>query len=980
MSLQVRNQTSGILERVAGFNDTDSILSPSSQNPISNRAVYAALAQKIDKTVNDLINYYDKSQVYSKPEVRALIGSINTLTIEVVAALPTQDISTTTIYFVGPAAGTNTYDEYVYVNNAWVKIGDTQIDLSDYVTSTALTTALQSYYTKSETDALFNDYYDKDDVDDLLDLKQDELNFDNEPIAGSQNPVTSAGIKTALDNILISGNGGSIIKVHHTAGAAAQGDRVTASKGTYSVSSTFDISGDAIIIGFGEIGEVTITATNGSETGTKVINIPSFSNYSTTVGYGLDYKSWLIAGGMNPSSYSSLDEVLADEEAVRRLMTIHASVDYLATAISESDEMLLTIINNDICAKWINLRDYALNTLSASTIIKNMMDAADKYGYGEWALMPQVPTMTSNIAPYGVAFSSDNFNSNYYAYFAFNGSTSNYWASGDAKTGFKYVGYLLPENVIVKQIKITMGTVRTLGVTKWTIQGSNNTTTGLDGTWTDLHEFEGTDEQTFTDLVVNIDNSTSYKAYRVGANVPGGSNNFYIYIKNLQFYVYTPKGNIPLMTSNTTPYGQAIASSEYSSTYTAFNAFNNDFSGQNAWRSTTSDTQRYIAYKFVRPVCLKALKWLGSLHSGDYFFDVDAYIEYSRNGTEWTAVDTIAMAGANGKKFNFDNINTNIYALYWRIRLSNYNRGADATNRSNCCFQYLQFYGKEMKVSVPKMTSNTAPYGVALGYPAAYSSSYDYYKAYDNDPSTHAAYINGATEGYFGYGFPQPVIIKQVILYNNNGATRPTYIMYSDDGTNWIPCSETVNHVTATYLTLDTNDNVGEHRYWAVHIVNSSNANTGSIDFFGFDYTEYEWDTNYPRYYLYDHGLELETFNIKTGIGSKNPNSMYLANNGATYGFINTKLINVTNYNYAIIKTNYYLNTSNYHPCVGIFSEVLDTYSSSKRLAMTSCVSSTSYFNYINIASISSSVSVGPYAEGTASASSYMNIEEIWLE
>jgi len=383
MSLQVRNQTSGALERVAGFNDTDSILSPSSQNPISNRAVYAALAQKIDKTVTDLINYYDKSQTYSKPEVRALIGAINTLTIEVVSTLPTQDISTTTIYFVGPAAGTNNYDEYVYVGGSWVQIGDTTIDLSAYVTSTALTTVLQDYYTKSQTDALFDDYYDKDETDDLLDLKQDELTFDTQPIAGSQNPVTSAGIKTALDNILISGNGGSIIKVHHTAGAAAAGNTVTASKGSYSVSSTFDVSGDAIIIGFGEIGEVTITATNGSEVGITTINIPCFSSYSATLGYGLDYVSWLTAANINPSYYASLDEVLADEEAVRKLMTVHASVDYLATADTPDDEMALIVLNNNICAKWINLRDYAMDTLSANTYLSDMMDDTGKYGYGE---------------------------------------------------------------------------------------------------------------------------------------------------------------------------------------------------------------------------------------------------------------------------------------------------------------------------------------------------------------------------------------------------------------------------------------------------------------------------------------------------------------------------------------------------------------------------------------------------------------------
>ena len=199
MSLQLRNPSSGVLEKAAGYNDTDLILSPDSMNPIASKTVYNALAQKVEKTVDDLVNYYTTAQTYNKQQVRELIGAINTLTISVVASLPTSDISSTTIYFVGPAAGTNTYDEYVYVNNSWVKIGDTQIDLTQYVTSASLTTALQSYYTKTAVDALLGNYYTKTEADTALNAKQDNLTFDETPTANSANPVKSGGVKAALD-------------------------------------------------------------------------------------------------------------------------------------------------------------------------------------------------------------------------------------------------------------------------------------------------------------------------------------------------------------------------------------------------------------------------------------------------------------------------------------------------------------------------------------------------------------------------------------------------------------------------------------------------------------------------------------------------------------------------------------------------------------------------------------------------------------
>lgn len=90
----------------------------------------------ITNTVDNLVNYYKKSETFTKQEVNDLISAITTMDIRVVQTLPTEDISTTTIYFVPKTtAGMNdVYDEYVYVSNAWEHIGSTDIDLSGYQT------------------------------------------------------------------------------------------------------------------------------------------------------------------------------------------------------------------------------------------------------------------------------------------------------------------------------------------------------------------------------------------------------------------------------------------------------------------------------------------------------------------------------------------------------------------------------------------------------------------------------------------------------------------------------------------------------------------------------------------------------------------------------------------------------------------------------------------------------------------------------
>lgn len=100
----------------------------------------------ITNTVNNLTNYYLKSETYTKAEVQELVNGITTMNVEVVSALPTQNIKTTTIYLLAKSTSedNNIYDEYLYVNSKWEKIGDTTIDLSNYVKKSELSAVATS--------------------------------------------------------------------------------------------------------------------------------------------------------------------------------------------------------------------------------------------------------------------------------------------------------------------------------------------------------------------------------------------------------------------------------------------------------------------------------------------------------------------------------------------------------------------------------------------------------------------------------------------------------------------------------------------------------------------------------------------------------------------------------------------------------------------------------------------------------------------
>lgn len=71
----------------------------------------------------------------TKKYVDDIVSTISTLSFQVVATLPTEDIKTNVIYLVPSttSSGQNIYDEYIYINSAWEKIGSTSVDLSNYL-------------------------------------------------------------------------------------------------------------------------------------------------------------------------------------------------------------------------------------------------------------------------------------------------------------------------------------------------------------------------------------------------------------------------------------------------------------------------------------------------------------------------------------------------------------------------------------------------------------------------------------------------------------------------------------------------------------------------------------------------------------------------------------------------------------------------------------------------------------------------------
>lgn len=172
----------------------------------------------ITNTVDNLTNYYLKSETYTQSEVNNLIGQIKTISIEVVNTLPTTG-EDNKIYLVPKEGSTgDIYNEYIWVNNTWELIGSTQVDLTGYATqdwvnnqikdflneiqvTQIVNNSLTNYYTKTET-------YNQTEINNLLSNKADisdiptktgDLTNNGDGTTGSKY-ITNSDLNTELES------------------------------------------------------------------------------------------------------------------------------------------------------------------------------------------------------------------------------------------------------------------------------------------------------------------------------------------------------------------------------------------------------------------------------------------------------------------------------------------------------------------------------------------------------------------------------------------------------------------------------------------------------------------------------------------------------------------------------------------------------------------------------------------------------------
>lgn len=113
----------------------------------------AQLAAKINEAIT--FSGLETESKYIVPainEIKELISSIPQFDIQVVQTLPTTGVSGT-VYLVPAPDGSspNMYEEYLWINNSWEKLGSASVDLSNYYNKTQINGMLADVYSTSES-------------------------------------------------------------------------------------------------------------------------------------------------------------------------------------------------------------------------------------------------------------------------------------------------------------------------------------------------------------------------------------------------------------------------------------------------------------------------------------------------------------------------------------------------------------------------------------------------------------------------------------------------------------------------------------------------------------------------------------------------------------------------------------------------------------------------------------------------------------
>lgn len=278
------------------------------------------------------------------------------------------------------------------------------------------------------------------------------------------------------------------------------------------------------------------------------------------------------------------------------------------------------------------------------------------------------------------------------------------------------------------------------------------------------------------------------------------------------------EGLVPTMTSNTTPSGECFSNGVYQN-HEAYHAFDNDINTR--WQGTDSVVPAWIGYTFTEPKIINRVKII-------YIRSKTIKIQASNDGfvndiNDLTDVITTDAIEDNTFTLNISFNNSKAYSSYRVYTITTtrmepavitlqFYSDADITTSQDAmsligkydyCSNALlsnatwaeaicksEYFEEVLNVSVPKMTSNTAPSGEVITDSSPLGNTYPWHAFAGNTSLAYQSYFDSK---YIGYKFTEKVNVKYLYFHSQyaDGGSGDNFkwdsfkLQGSNDGTTW---------------------------------------------------------------------------------------------------------------------------------------------------------------------------------------------------
>jgi hypothetical protein len=283
-------------------------------------------------------------------------------------------------------------------------------------------------------------------------------------------------------------------------------------------------------------------------------------------------------------------------------------------------------------------------------------------------LSPNIPIMSGNTTPSGIASASGEYGAGYAPWLAFDRTSSSGWVGTDGQTT-GWLAYDFQSGKIVNQYVITPRNVYSGAAEvprSWTFEGWNGTEWEVLDSRTEVASWQAGVPEEF-----GFANTRAYTKYRVNVSENNGFPSF-MGIGELEMKMVDLSPNIPIMSGNTTPSGIASASGEYGASYASWRAF--DRTVDSGWVGTDGQTTGWLAYDFQSGKIVNQYTITSRTIHGGAAEVPRSWTFEGWNGTGWEVLDsrTGVSSWQAGVPKAFGFANTRAYTKY-RINVSENN-------------------------------------------------------------------------------------------------------------------------------------------------------------------------------------------------------------------------------------------------------------------------------------------------------------------